>query len=216
MGVCCALAITPAVDGEEAMPVILLTGFEPFGDGRPPNPSWEGIRALDGQPWRGYQLAARRLPVVWGAPRKHLEPWLEELKPVAVFSFGQGGGYKLEIHADNRRGDGQDNNGDRPPQREIVASGPATFAATINAKAIVDDLTKRDYRVGISREAGNYLCEECLYTLEYLKQRDQRQLDVLFCHLPPLKEDKYEPADVERFVMALLEAWHATHIAAPK
>ena len=31
------------------MPVILLTGFEPFGEKKPPNPSWEAIKTLDGQ-----------------------------------------------------------------------------------------------------------------------------------------------------------------------
>ena len=70
-------------------PVILLTGFEPFGAKRPPNPSWEAIAPLHDTEWHGYRLVAVQLPVVWGAPLKELEPRIQQLKPVAVFSFGQ-------------------------------------------------------------------------------------------------------------------------------
>ncbi|MGV2333342.1 MAG UNVERIFIED_CONTAM: hypothetical protein LVR18_04175 [Planctomycetaceae bacterium] len=50
---------------ERPRPVILLTGFEPFGEERPPNPSWEGIAKLNGTDWEGFRLAAVQLPVVW-------------------------------------------------------------------------------------------------------------------------------------------------------
>ena len=47
-------------------PVILLTGFEPFGEARPPNPSWDGIAALDGRQWHDYRLVCKRMRVEWG------------------------------------------------------------------------------------------------------------------------------------------------------
>ncbi len=153
--------------------------------------------------------------MVWGAPQKHLEPLLKELKPAAVFSFGQGGGYALETVADNRRAKALDNNDAAPTEREIFPGAPDTLAATIKAQSLVEALKKRDYRVAISREAGNYLCEECLYTLEYFKQRDKLASTVLFCHVPPLKKDHYEPADVERFVLAMLDAWQEVYPPQP-
>lgn len=192
---------------EAKMPVILLTGFEPFGPSRPPNPSWEGVRQLDGQTWRGHKLVARQLPVVWGAPRENLQAWLEELEPVAVFSFGQGGGYALETVADNARLRAEDNAGKLPPDLAILSNGPKQLTATIDAKAMIKHLGKRGYEVHLSREAGNYLCEECLYSLEYLKAKQKRELTVSFCHLPPLAEGKYEPKDSQQFVLAFLEAW---------
>ena len=79
-----------------APPVILLTGFEPFGPNKPPNPSWEGIKKLDGRTWRGHKLVARQFKVIWGEPLAQLNKLIDELHPVAVFSFGQGGGYALE------------------------------------------------------------------------------------------------------------------------
>src|SRR5438874_1791077 len=68
----------------------LLTGFEPFSKEKPANPSWEGIKELDGRSWRRFQLVAKQLPCVWGAPLENLPTWIAEYQPVAVFSFGQG------------------------------------------------------------------------------------------------------------------------------
>jgi len=60
-------------------PVILLTGFEPFGEQRPPNPSWEGIAKLNDTEWQGYRLVSLQIPVIWGAPLKELEPRIQQL-----------------------------------------------------------------------------------------------------------------------------------------
>ena len=97
-------------------PCLLLTGYEPFGEGRPPNPSWEGIKELDGQLWKGYRLVCKQLPVVWGAPLEQLEPWVFQYQPVAIFSFGQGGprSFAIESYARNERGGHKDNKGGKP------------------------------------------------------------------------------------------------------
>jgi pyroglutamyl-peptidase len=190
----------------EEKPVILLTGFEPFG-GRKQNVSWEGARRLDGAEWRGHRIVAKELPVEWGAPPELLSKWIEELQPVAVFSFGQGGGYALETRARNLRGKASDNRQQMPPHRETVEGGPESFAATIDAERLVAALAERNYRVKISGDAGNYLCEECLYSLEHLRSTKQLKMDVLFCHLPPLEEGKYSALDAETFMRAMLESW---------
>jgi pyroglutamyl-peptidase len=198
-------------DDASDLPVILLTGFEPFGPGRPANPSWEGVKRLDGKQWKGHRLVAKQLPVEWGAPLEHLTPWLDELKPVAVFSFGQGGGYALETLADNQRGGGRDNRGERAANKVIVADGPEKIEATIDAAALAKVLARRGHHVGISREAGNYLCEECLYSLEHLKaQKKLDKVTVLFCHIPPLS-DRYSAADAEQFMQDMLEAWYEVY-----
>jgi pyroglutamyl-peptidase len=192
-------------------PVILVTGFEPFG-GAKQNPSWEGAQRLDGVEWQGYRIVARQLPVVWGAPQEHLSKWIDELKPVAIFSFGQGGGYALETRARNQRGKkARDNLKHLPPQREIIEGGPDAYEATIDAKRLVDALAEKEYRVAISRDAGQYLCEECLYTLEHLRATKDLKANVLFCHIPPLKEDRYTAEDAERFMRAMLESWREVY-----
>lgn len=44
---------------------VLLTGFEPF-EQEPINPSWEAVRALDGERVGDAVIVARQLPCVFG------------------------------------------------------------------------------------------------------------------------------------------------------
>jgi pyroglutamyl-peptidase len=146
-------------------PVILLTGFEPFGEGRPANSSWEGIKALDGRDWHGYRLVARQMHVAWGSPLAELQTWIAAYRPVAIFSFGQGapGAFAIESRAANARGNAADNNGQRPPSPTIVAGGPNEVRATIDHAKLSQALTKKGYPARVSDQAGAYLCEETLY-----------------------------------------------------
>jgi pyroglutamyl-peptidase len=197
----------------DELPVSLLTGFEPFGEGRPPNPSWEGIKELDGQEWRGYRLACRELRVEWAAPVEQLSTWIDELHPRAVFSFGQGSpnGFALETFARNERGQLADNRNKLPDAAVIAADGPREFHSAIDSKKLADVLTMQGFPIGVSGDAGQYLCEETLYTLELLKSRQRVAGDVLFCHVPPLgaqiSDSKVDAAYVQSFVQSLLAVW---------
>jgi pyroglutamyl-peptidase len=207
-----AMSAAGAAEPSDA-PVILLTGFQPFGPGRPANPSWEGIKDLDGREWRGYRLACREMPVDWGAPMVHLSKWIDALKPVAVFSFGQGGAdaFAIETRARNERGGGADNRGQLAKNPLIAGDGPEEFAATIDSKALAAELKRAGYPTRISTNAGQYLCEEALYTLEYLRAKRDFAGSVMFCHVPPLGAaldgTSVDAAYVQKFVEALLGAW---------
>lgn len=204
----------------DTRPVILLTGFEPFGDKRPPNPSWESVKSLDGQDWRGYRLVARQLPVVWGAPRVHLEEWIAAYRPVAIFSFGQGGkgSFALETHAVNTRcsiwkgAPVLDNLGDCPTTPTILAGGPEFVYATLPSSAMVKSLKRKGYPMRVSKNAGQYLCEETLYTLETLRAAGKIDGPVAFCHVPPLgtyaNKNLVTAEYVRDFMRDVLEAWH--------
>lgn len=198
-------------------PVLLLTGFQPFGEPRIPNISWEAIQDLQGREWQGYELRCLELPVEWGAPRRVLEPWLREHRPAAVFSFGQGrpGTFAIEEVAHNRRGSGRDNNAAAAPAPEIVAGGPERYEASFDTRGLLRALGQRGYPIHLSTDAGAYLCEELLYTLEYLKSQGEISGSVLFCHVPPLgsplpdRRERVTPQYVQRFVLDVLECWHA-------
>jgi len=196
-----------------ALPVILLTGFEPFGPGRPANPSWESIKSLDGQTWRGYQLICKQLPCVWGQPLEKLEAHIATYKPVAIFSFGQGapGAFAIETRAANRRGNFPDNDGQRPPRPAIIENGPAEVKATIDAEKLQTLLAEQKHAVRVSTNAGAYLCEETLYTLEHLKKQHPAISQVMFCHVPPLDGKQVTPEFVRKFVLDVLAAWQKTY-----
>lgn len=209
-------SIPPAGEKENGKPIILLTGFEPFGPGRPANPSWESVKGLDGREWNGHRLVARQLPVVWGVPMTQIEEWIAELHPVAIFSFGQGmpGSFAIETRAHNDRSRGaRDNLGNPAPAPGIVGNGPSLLEATLPARGMVGLLAEKGYPIRISREAGRYLCEETLYTLEFLKSSKKFPGVVSFCHVPPLGTSaagKQVTAEYVRgFVLSYLDAWHA-------
>ena len=197
-------------------PVILLTGFEPFGERKPPNPSWEGIAPLDGQPWKEYRLVCKQLRVVWAAPREELQHCISECHPIAIFSFGQGGigSFTVESKASNKRGRIPDNRGALPPTPVIVDGGPEEFQSTLDCGALSRSLSQAGYQVRVSTRAGHYLCEETLYSLEYLKTKNKLET-VSFCHVPPLGTrigDKLVTAEyVQQFVKGVLEAWYAVY-----
>ena len=202
--------------GAADRPVILLTGFEPFGEGRPLNPSWEGVAPLDGKAWKEYRLVSKQVRVVWGAPRRQLEEWIAAYRPVAIFSFGQGGAnsFALESKASNRRGHIPDNEGGLPSPSLIVEDGPDVFYSSLDFVKLSQSLTKKGYPLRVSTRAGHYLCEEMLYTLEYLKTRHKLE-SVSFFHVPPLGSGLGgKPVTAEyvgQFVKDVLEAWHTVY-----
>jgi pyroglutamyl-peptidase len=217
-GVAAPAALAPA--DEKVAPVLLLTGFQPFGANRPPNPSWEGIKPLDGKLVHGYHVVCREMKVEWGSPLVQLGGWIDELHPAAVFSFGQGrvGGFAIETRARNERGAIPDNLGAQPAEPQIAADGAAEVAATIDAKKLEAALVEAGQPVALSQDAGQYLCEETLYTLEYLKSHERIAGDVLFCHVPPLGtrvgETTVDAAYVQKFVETLIGAYVKTQATA--
>ncbi len=198
---------------EKPLPVILLTGFEPFGEEKPPNPSWEGIAKLDGIEWEGYRIATIQLPVIWGAPLQQLENKIRELRPAAVFSFGQGapGAFAIETKALNQRGEIPDNAGNLPPLPLIVGDGPTELASSFPFDSVARQLNRQGLNVRLSARAGQYLCEETLYSLETLRRRTPSKPVVAFCHVPPLGSllggKPVDAAVVREFVIAFLTAW---------
>jgi pyroglutamyl-peptidase len=208
---------TAVDDGAGERPVILLTGFEPFGARRPPNPSWEGIAPLNDTQWKEYRLVCKQMPVVWGAPLEHLQGYISKYQPVAIFSLGQGlpGAFAFESRASVRRGGHRDNNNSPPPKPTIVEDGPEQFRATIDCQRLSKALAEKGYPTRVSTNAGRYLCEENLYALEYLKANKRVEKTVMFCHVPPLgsqiKGKRVDSAYVQQFVEDLLSAWHTMY-----
>lgn len=211
---------TAAATPDFERPVILLTGFEPFGAKRLPNPSWEAIRDLHGEEWNEYRLVAAELPVIWGKPLQELQRLRKEHRPVAIFSFGQGapGAFAIETVADNLRGEIRDNAGELPEQPLIVSDGPERYRSAFPFSIVADSLRRSGFPVRVSEEAGNYLCEETLYSLEHLCQGADRLPVAGFCHVPPTGTTLSDgrTADIpliQTFVLEYLQAWRSAKLA---
>ncbi|SFC20423.1 pyroglutamyl-peptidase I [Collimonas sp. OK412] len=159
---------------------ILLTGFEPF-EQEPLNPSWEAVRALDGWPCAGAQVAARQLPCVFGQALQVLGQLMEELKPALVICVGQAGGRsqmsleRVAINVDDARI--ADNAGRQPIDQPIRSGGPAAYFSTLPIKGMAKAMRAAGIPAEVSQTAGTFVCNHVFYGL----------MDQLAAHAPAVR-----------------------------
>jgi len=195
---------------------ILITGFTPF-DGRPVNASWVAARTLcrRGQ-YRCHTLRALEIPVCWGAPREALANSLQTQVPDLILSMGEGeaGIFRIETRARNTRRERADNAGRLPEGQPNSLSGPQERLSSFASGAVCEALAAQGIPIRLSVDAGAYLCEELLYTLEEFREAQSGNLRVLFVHVPPFgtllrykgEEQTCSEALLDDFGLALLDA----------
>ncbi len=160
---------------------ILVTGFTPF-DGRQNNASWIAASSLHGP-----DIRTAEIPVIWGAATEFLDSVCVDHCPDIIISLGEGreGWFDIETLASNTRKERPDNNGCLPHGVPISANGPACRKTTIEMGFLQRILASHGYPARLSRDAGQFLCEEALYSLIRLKESHSQLKLVIFCHLPP-------------------------------
>ena len=182
--------------------IILMTGFEPFGE-KMVNSSWEAVRQFDGLVLEdGRRIVTLQLPVVWETAAGILEQAIDQYNPVLVLSVGQGSQIiRLEQNAHNHNGEILDNAGKLPPSEDVIPGGPEVYATSFDLKAMVVELASANITVYTSESAGSYLCNFVSYHaydyLAYMKP-DTR---MLFIHVPPI--NSVEDAELAEIVTAL-------------
>jgi pyroglutamyl-peptidase len=156
-------------------PVILLTGFEPFG-GLGANPSEEVAKALDGRVAGDAVVRSAVLPVDHAAAAVHVGRLIDELDPRAIVHLGLAAGrarIALERVAVNVMDFATpDNTGYRACNEPCVAGGPPAYFATLPLPDILQMLLADGVPAYVSNTAGTYLCNQTMYsTLHRLAQR---------------------------------------------
>lgn len=173
-----------------AVPVCLLTGFEPFG-GHSVNSSWEMLKPLEGQTVAGHRVATARLPVVYDEVAGPLQAAIEKHRPALVISFGMGTEVvQVELVARNgyHLARPEDNLGRGPPREKIVPGGPDEIPTQLPAAEIIRALQAAGIGAGDSDDADGYLCNECFYRVMSLKKEGAAANVVRrgFVHVPVL------------------------------
>lgn len=170
-------------------PLILLTGFDPFG-GETINPSWELARALSGERLEDARLHALRLPCVFGQASDVLRTALKALQPAMVLCIGQAGGRcdlsleRVAINLDDARI--PDNRGAQPVDQPIEADGPAAYFSTLPIKTMVASLRQAGVPASVSHTAGTFVCNHVFYALQHALRG--RAVCSGFMHIPFLPE----------------------------
>ncbi len=160
-------------------PVILLTGFEPFG-GLGANPSEEVAKALDGRAAGDAVVRSAVLPVDHAAAAVHVARLIDELDPRAIVHLGLAAGrarIALERVAVNVMDfDTPDNTGYRACNEPCVVGGPPAYFATLPLPEILQMLLADGVPAYVSNTAGTYLCNQTMYsTLHRLAGRGHRE-----------------------------------------
>jgi pyroglutamyl-peptidase len=192
-------------------PVILLTGFDPFG-GESTNPSWEAVRQLRGQTIRRHRVEVARLPTVFGAAEQALALALRKHAPRLVLCVGQAGGRatvsieRVAINLVDARI--ADNLGAQPLERAVVAGGPAAYLSALPVKAMVAALRDAGIPAEVSLSAGSFVCNAVFYALCHYIATEDAQLRGGFVHIPFAPEQAAARAQtpsmaVEQVVAAL-------------
>lgn len=171
---------------------VLLTGFEPF-EQEPINPSWEAVRALDGERIGNAVIVARQLPCVFGKAIEEMDALVAALRPELVIAVGQAGGRtelsieRVAINVDDARI--ADNAGAQPVDNVIAEGGPAAYFSTLPIKAIVRDLRAAGVPAMVSQTAGTFVCNHVFYGLMHtLAARQAGTVRGGFIHIPYLPQ----------------------------
>jgi pyroglutamyl-peptidase len=172
---------------------ILITGFGPFA-GRELNGSWLTAREFCGQSLvcNGIrcELMAIQCNVVWNAPTQEILPVVELVKPDVLISFGEAvDDFRIECIARNERGEGhRDNLGKTRAEDFIRPDGPTHYPVCFDAERVkkLIDSKALDVPVVLSRNAGQFLCDEMYYTMQHHRQSRTAESPMLvaFIHIP--------------------------------
>lgn len=168
--------------------VILVTGFEPFGEDTT-NGSWEAVRHLDGKHFGSATVVVAQLPVVWGKASRKLQELIKANKPMAVISFGQAGEepVRLETTAHNVRENILDNEKMMPQTLQIYGHAAPALKTGLPIAEIEIRLRTAGIPARVSQNAGTYLCNDIFYTLMYDPGTDNsKKIPRGFVHVPPL------------------------------
>ena len=168
-----------------ARPVILLTGFEPFG-GAASNPSWDAVQRIAAD-WSGSaKLHTAKLPTSFVTSGERLGALIDLLKPDIVLCVGVAQGRAAvtpELVAINRI-DARipDNAGSQPRDAAVVPAGPDGLFATLPVKAMVAAMRTAGVPASLSYSAGTFVCNSTFYALMHMLTGSQTRGG--FIHIP--------------------------------
>lgn len=187
---------------------LLITGFDPFG-GQIINPSREVVMRLP-DVIGSWQLTKLEIPTVFGLAAEKVLAVAKDLHPDAIVCIGQAGGRAAvtpEVVGVNLRNARiADNAGNMPQNQPVVAGAPASYNATLPVREMVDAVRGIGLPCELSHSAGEFVCNDLLYTLLY--HYDGTPTKVGFVHIPYLPEQAKngEPSMLLEDVVRALEA----------
>ena len=150
---------------------VLITGFDPFG-GAAINPAFEAVKLLP-DTIEGAKIHKLEIPTVFKKDGEVLAKAIEEKNPDIVICVGQAGGrsdISVEKVAINLMEARIPDNEEQP------------------VKAMVSKVKEAGIPSSVSYTAGTFVCNDIMYRLLYLADKEGKNLKGGFIHVPYLPE----------------------------
>ena len=170
----------------KANPIVLVTGFEPFG-GERINPSWEIAKALPST-ITSHRIVAQRVPTVFSDAIVAVTRLITKHQPSLVLCLGQAGGRsmisveRVAININDARI--ADNAGYQPIDEAIMADAPAAYFSTLPIKTMVAAMQKKRIPAEVSNTAGTFVCNHIMYGVLHHIAIQQLSIRAGFVHVP--------------------------------
>lgn len=178
----------PSAPTEPNMAIkLLVTGFGAFPGVRK-NPSLMLLTQLERRRARlarlGISLDLQALPVVYSGIGRHLADIVAKSRPDGIIHFGLAGRRRclsVELQARNRANPLRPDAAGVPPATSLLQAGaPPVLKSRLPAPHIVAAWRRAGIAGGVSHDAGDYVCNACLY----LSLSRSGAARVGFIHLP--------------------------------
>lgn len=169
---------------------ILVTGFDSFG-GATINPAYEAVRQLPDR-IDGAEIMKIEIPTVFGKDEAVMRAAVEEYKPDVVLCVGQASGRsgitveKVAINLMEARI--PDNEGNQPLDTPVKEDGATAYFATVPVKRMVQYMQNAKIPARVSYTAGTYVCNDIMYRLLYMIEKEHPDMRGGFVHVPYLPE----------------------------
>lgn len=165
---------------------VLVTGFDPFG-GESINPAFEAVKMLPDE-IAGAKVVKVEIPTVFRKCADKVHQEILNEKPDLIICIGQAGGragISIEKVAVNLE-DGRipDNEGNQPVDVPVKEDGPAAYFATVPVKAMAAYVEEHGIPAHVSYTAGTYVCNDVMYHLLYMLDKEFPGIRGGFIHVP--------------------------------
>ena len=165
---------------------VLITGFDPFG-GESVNPAYEAVKMLPDMV-AGAEVIKLEIPTVFTKSGEVVEKAIKEHNPDVVICVGQAGGRssitieKVAINLAEARI--KDNEGKQPMDTPLHEDGETAYFTNLPCKAVVKELRDNKIPAHISYTAGTFVCNDVMYHVLYLINKQFPNMRGGFIHVP--------------------------------
>lgn len=176
---------------------ILITGFDPFG-GATINPAYEAVKLLP-DTIEGAKVIKIEIPTVFGKDEVAVRAAVEEHHPDVVLCVGQAGGRsgmtveKVAINLIEARI--PDNDGNQPFDQPVKEDGENAYFASVPVKSMVQYIKEAGIPARVSYTAGTFVCNDIMYRVLYMIDKEFPNMKGGFVHVPYLPEQVIDLPD---------------------